>query len=809
MPLRRVLRAALLALAVPSAATAGQSPESTVVVVNADSWASLTVANEYARLRHIPGSNIVALRGLSSFDGMGPDQFRAEILGPVLKAIDDRGLRAQIDCVAYSVDLPSVIWVQSDMNGKSFPQVITAAASANSVTYLHEAFMRKDTAYLDLDINRYARRTLPIATGKAMSDAERAEYQRGIALYDQRKFVEAVAAIAPVLAEPRSDAGAYYNLACCQALAGDADGAMASLRRASDSGWRNHGQMTSDPDLASLVARDDFKALVAAMKARKVEVQETRGFRSDVAWGTDGAPAAEGPRYLLSTMLGVTAGRGNSVAEVLECLRRAEKADGSAPKGTVYIMKNGDVRSTTREWAFGPLTEALAKLGVAARVEDGVLPMSKKDVAGAVIGIADFNWSESRSTILPGAICEHLTSCGGMMGERDGQTPCTAFIRAGAAGSSGAVTEPYALQAKFPSPFIQWHYARGATLAEAFYQSLEGPYQLLILGDPLCRPWGEARGVTVEGLSRGALLKGKVQLKPRGGPGIDPARAFAFFVDGVRVGGCAKGEAFTLDTERHGDGAHTVSVVATRGDAVESRDRAEFPVKFGNTGRAAVDVRVPGRATWGKAVAVEASCAGATSIEILHLGRSVAEIKGAKGQALVDPTTLGCERAELVAVAHFADGVARSAPVAVEIDVPQIKAARAPKDAVTRGLAFAAAKGPKVAVSDLFDPAWIAARAQDGKPFEITGFLDAAEAGLWQVQIATNTDATVEIDGVKLVRAKESGWHYAPANLAQGTHRLRITGKAPAKASDARMDLRIGCAGTQHPGEARFRCELK
>ena len=872
-----------LILSTTQLALAGQSPESVVVVVNADSWASLTVANEYARLRHIPAGNFVALSGLSSFDGMGPDEFRAQILGPVLKAIDDRGLRAQVDCIAYSVDLPSVIWVQSDMNGKKFPQVITAAASANSVTYLHELFMQKDTAYLDLDINRYARRTLPMADGKPLSAVERAEYARGVTLYDAKKFAEAVAAIAPLLGEPRNDAGVYYNFACCQALAGDADGAFASLKRAVEIGWRNHGQMTSDPDLASLAERADLKELVASMKARKVEVQETRGFRGEYAWGSDGAPAAQGSRYLLSTMLGVTAGRGNSVREVLECLRRAEQADATEPKGTVYIERNGDVRSTTREWAFAPLVDALRKLGVTALIEDGVLPVGKRDVAGAVIGIADFNWADSKSTILPGAICEHLTSCGGMMGERDGQTPCTAFIRAGAAGSSGAVTEPYALQAKFPSPFIQWHYARGATLAEAFYQSLEGPYQLLVIGDPLCRPWAKASskgggGVTVEGAARGATMKGQIELKPRGAPGEDPAKEFEFFVDGVRVGRCAKGEVFALDTTKHGEGAHTLSVVATRSDAIESRDRVEYAVKFAHAARAgalstgavstgavsagavstgaaragAVTAKASAaKVAWGKPLSIEVACEGATGIDVMHLGRVVGHVNGAKGAAAVDSTAIGSEKAQLRAVAHFAaSGAAAggssavdafSAPIEVEVELPAIKAARAGKDAGARGLTIAttastgAAKGAKsapaaaVIVTDTFDPAWIASRVQDGKPFEITGWFDAPAADLWQVQIATNTGATVEIDGVKLVHAKSSAlgsgaagsgaagsgtagsgtWHYAPANLAQGTHRLRITGKAPAKAADARMDLRIGCAGTQHPTEARFRCEAK
>ena len=72
--------------------------------------------------------------------------------------------------------------------------------------------------------------------------------------------------------------------------------------------------------------------------------------------------------------------------------------------------------------------------------------------------------------------------------------PLTDLIRHGAAGASGTVAEPYAIAAKFPSPFIHVHYVRGASMVEAFYQSVSGPYQLLIVGDPLCRPWSKTAG---------------------------------------------------------------------------------------------------------------------------------------------------------------------------------------------------------------------------------------------------------------------------------------------------------------------------
>ena len=144
----------------------------------------------------------------------------------------------------------------------------------------------------------------------------------------------------------------------------------------------------------------------------------------------------------------------------------------------------------------GALRRALAgleKLGVKAIAEHGILPTGRSDVQGLMAGASDFDWRSSGSTIRPGAICEHLTSTGGMLTERAGQTPLTEFLRFGAAASSGAVTKPYAIQDKFPVPALHIYYAQGCSLAEAYYQSVFGPYQLLIVGDPLCRPWANIR----------------------------------------------------------------------------------------------------------------------------------------------------------------------------------------------------------------------------------------------------------------------------------------------------------------------------
>ena len=61
---------------------------------------------------------------------------------------------------------------------------------------------------------------------------------------------------------------------------------------------------------------------------------------------------------------------------------------------------------------------------------------------------------------------------------------------------------------------IHVHYARGCSLAEAFYQSVCGPYQLLIVGDPLCRPWANIPQVSVAAVAPGAILHGIATWKP-------------------------------------------------------------------------------------------------------------------------------------------------------------------------------------------------------------------------------------------------------------------------------------------------------
>jgi uncharacterized protein (TIGR03790 family) len=416
--------------------------------------------------------------------------------------------------------------------------------------------------------------------------------------------------------------------------------------------------------------------------------KSTDGFRGWHRYDAQGNVTKDaGNRYLLSVMLGVTAGRGNSVPEIIRGLESAATADGTRPPGTIYFVSNKDVRTTTRSQAFPAIVKAIEALGIEAEIVSGVLPTAKQDVAGLMTGTADFDWAASRSRIVPGAICENLTSFGGIFTASSGQTPLSAFIRAGAAGSSGTIIEPYALQAKFPHASLHVHYARGATLAEAFYQSVQSPYQLIVVGDPLCRPWATIPSVEVVLMSNGraitadAPLSGMMELVPQAtvpppkqptagaaaNAGID---RFTVFVDGVQLGECRPGGRLPLDTAQLADGHHELRVVATESSSVQSQGRWVMPVRFDNHGRELGLTIEPTRVPLAGTVRVRVAAAGLDSVAVFSLGRVLGRTPGGDSTIEVPAELLGCGRVTIRATGRVGQGATNSVnaePVTIEV----------------------------------------------------------------------------------------------------------------------------------------------
>jgi hypothetical protein len=384
------------------------------------------------------------------------------------------------------------------------------------------------------------------------------------------------------------------------------------------------------------------------MRLPIVEQRDARsvGFRGNRQYNARGEVVEKGGRrYFLSTMLGVTTGRGNPQSEVLAYLRRSAAADGTHPKGTIYFMRNDDIRSKKRE-EFSPFSTAVTELqalGVNAEILEGTVPLNKRDVQGTVMGTAAFDWKASGSKILPGAICEHFTSYGGIMTKSAGQTPLSEFLRYGAAGASGTVAEPIAMYQKFPTSTIQVHYARGCTLAEAFYQSVWCPYQLLIVGDPLCRPWADIPRVTVAGVNAGDTLHGQVKIEPAVAPD-SKARAvrFELFVDGVRAAACDPGETLPLDTSALADGHHELRVVAIGLPPIESQGRQIISVRTENHGRK-IEASLVGSRPWrvDRPLMIDVRSPGSIGIAAMQGTRVVGRVNGESGRIEIPPDTLG------------------------------------------------------------------------------------------------------------------------------------------------------------------------
>jgi hypothetical protein len=308
-------------------------------------------------------------------------------------------------------------------------------------------------------------------------------------------------------------------------------------------------------------------------------------------------------------------------------------------------------------------------LSVAAEIVRGKLVSARDDVQGAMVGTATFDWKASGSRIQPGAICEHFTSFGGVMRKNAGQTPLSEFIRHGAAGASGTVTEPFAIPAKFPNAFLHVHYASGCCLAEAFYQSVSGPYQLLIVGDPLCQPWARIPIVRVEGITSGATVRGTVVLKPIAKNEPEAIQRFELFVDGMKLQTCHTNETFRLDTTLLPDGYHELRIVAVRSDSIRSTGRAVLTMNVQNQDQK-LDVTGPdGKSIpFGSKIKLTCKLAGATRIQVWQNSRVVGEIHAESGQIVIDSSRLGVGLCKLKTVAKFENAKSIfGAPVTVHI----------------------------------------------------------------------------------------------------------------------------------------------
>jgi uncharacterized protein (TIGR03790 family) len=170
---------------------------------------------------------------------------------------------------------------------------------------------------------------------------------------------------------------------------------------------------------------------------------------------------------------------------------RGIAADGTRPRGSAYLMKSGDATRSLRAQRFD--TEMLGKRispFVDVRIVEGAAISNRDDALFYFQGRTTVEALDS-NRFPPGAIVDNLTSFGGMLTDpRGGQISALEFIRHGATGSFGTVSEPCAHASKFPDPAVLIkRYTGGETLIEAYWKSVLVTFQGLFIGEPLASPW--------------------------------------------------------------------------------------------------------------------------------------------------------------------------------------------------------------------------------------------------------------------------------------------------------------------------------
>jgi len=205
----------------------------------------------------------------------------------------------------------------------------------------------------------------------------------------------------------------------------------------------------------------------------------------------------------------------------INIINRGRSSTGSKPKGTVYtVLANdgggtaprGDARAPQVTGSAGDtLKNQLSPLGISFVVQDnrkgcagecsGNYLLNKKDVLayfGSMYKISGWD----TNTLFNGAYADNLTSTSGNLPTGQGQTPITELLKL-STHSSGTVAEPWASTSTNTARqfvkidnFCLSYFRDGKSFAESLYFSVERPWRLLSIGDPMAAPYANVVPVT-------------------------------------------------------------------------------------------------------------------------------------------------------------------------------------------------------------------------------------------------------------------------------------------------------------------------
>ena len=657
-----------------------QGAENTIVVVNEESPDSLAIANLYISLRNIPPTNVVYVSGITTikddFESSRTSPFSSQIWKPVTDAIKDRGLTDQITCIAYSAGFPTRIGVQPQKNqylaatNKKYNiQQHAPWASISSLTYLSDNAFSDQPTFFDPRINRFANQRPGRVLQNPFVGDDGQLYSAAETAIKTGEYASAAASFSKLVDKHPNQVPVIYALARAKAFQGDGPAAIELLQQAQAKGFAYRSLVKNDSCFADLKTNEDFIAVLSRMENFADGASPSRAFLPNSYWSKNGWPSGtpeQGDRYLLSTVLALTGKNQSTLDQALTQIKRSVAADGSKPKGNVYFAKHGDLRSRTRQAQFDAAAAELKTLKRPAKIITKRLPENDQRVVGATLGNAKIDWKATGSNFLPGALCDNFTSYGGWWA-KSAQTQLTDFLNAGASGASGTVYEPYTIPWKIPNARLHAHYARGCTLVESFYQSISNPFQLLIVGDPLCCPFGDFPKFKVTGLKQDATVTSSFTLGIKPSSNSPKVRHYEIYFDGVFMTKLKDQLKLRVAIDAISDGYHELRVVAVGDSLAANRTSENIGFVVNQKGqRVSLDVakkRIPidGKLT------LTATSTSDGKIQVIQNSRVIASLNS--GQIIsVAAAKLGLGETQLQAVIQLENGSqVASSPLKVSI----------------------------------------------------------------------------------------------------------------------------------------------
>lgn len=674
--LRWLLTAGCLLLATAGTALATDAMR-TAIVVNSQSVDSLTIANHYAQLRSIPDSSIIPLSEIPGNQSCDVEAFRQHILQPLVNELDRRKLSAQIDFIAYSADFPTAINVKSDL--EKLPerqQMFTPVGSINGLTYLYQFVLNQTPHYVVPRSNYYARPSRKLLLENPFIGSDHPVLAEAKSDAQTGDLENAITKAKSLLKKHPQQWPLLFHIAAWLAEAGRHDEAVNAIEVLAKAREAYREELDQFRALDALATHERYLKLVEQIPVAAPANLGALPFSARQAYGVNGLPVTEltqGLRYLPAVVLAVTHERGTTLREAIEILKRAAAADGTGTGAEFFFSDHSDVRSKTRMPLVPVAAEALRGLGHKVVIEKNRLPQGQQRLMGAMLGSANYDWAAAGNTVLPGAILENLTSTSGVLHRSDSQTSMIELLRGGAAGTSGTVTEPYALQFKFPTPLLYAYYAHGCSLAEAFYLSVESPYQLLIVGDPLCRPYGDefTEAVTLEFLGEDDETL-QIAVKPwRGAAARARIQQLELYLDGRLVQTIPVADKLQLKKANLSPGKHQLTVAAVSRHPLRLKTLQSLRFDGPNTASPpSLEARFDGNGPDAGVITATLTGEGASQLAIRHLGRQLATSDSSQATFELPVTQTGYGPVRLIPEALIGENWVSGEPVTVDIPLP-------------------------------------------------------------------------------------------------------------------------------------------